>query len=184
MNRREARQFASQVISIYQKNSAEAQNEVVEILNGNRDDYLKINAFPIVEHPRNPPLTVDAIIDVTIRQVSGVLVIHRKNPPYGLALPGGFVDYGESVEDAVRREVREETSLNVTMAEQFHVYSKPDRDPRQHNASVVFYCRVEGTPKAADDAASLDVVEWENIEKMEFAFDHKWILLDYKRGKK
>ncbi|OQX11001.1 MAG: NUDIX hydrolase, partial [Desulfobacteraceae bacterium IS3] len=83
---------------------------------------------------RNPLVTVDIIIEIN----KGIVLIERVNPPHGWALPGGFVDYGESLETAAVREAKEETSLDVTLEEQFHTYSAPDRDPRQHTVSTVF----------------------------------------------
>ena len=122
-----------------------------------------------------PYTTVDAIIEID----SGIVVIERSNPPFGLALPGGFVDYGESLEDAVRREVKEETDLSVTKLKQFHTYSDPNRDPRFHTIGTVFISEVKGTPKAGDDAADLKIIKKNEILKHDFAFDHKKILQDY-----
>ena len=130
-------------------------------------------------HPRNPFLTVDAIIRVK----DGIVLIKRKNPPYGLALPGGFVDYGERLEDAIRREIFEETGLHVYNLKQFHAYSDPKRDPRQHNVTVVFTANSDDTPVAADDAAEIVILEqMTQLETSEFAFDHKQILLDWKKS--
>lgn len=101
------------------------------------------------DHPRNPYLTVDTLIETK----GGIVLIRRKNPPHGWALPGGFVDYGESVEHAARREALEETGLAVSLVRQFHTYSEPDRDPRHHTVSVVFIATATGHPVGADDAA-------------------------------
>jgi ADP-ribose pyrophosphatase YjhB (NUDIX family) len=125
---------------------------------------------------RNPPLTVDVIIETA----EGVVLIERKNPPYGWALPGGFVDYGESLETAAVREAREETSLDVVLLEQFHAYSDPDRDPRRHTVTVVFLAAADGTPRAADDAKNLEVFRRGNLPSG-LAFDHGRILADYFR---
>ena len=122
-----------------------------------------------------PYTTVDAIIETE----GGIVVIERSNPPFGLALPGGFVDYGESLEDAVAREVKEETGLTVTGLKQFHTYSEPDRDPRFHTIGTVFIAGTKGTPKAGDDAAGLRIIKKGEILKHDFAFDHKKILQDY-----
>ena len=103
---------------------------------------------------RNPVPTVDLII----RLPDGILLIERKNPPHGKALPGGFVDEGETVESAAIREAMEETGLAVELKELFYVYSDPSRDPRKHTISVVFIADANGTPRAADDAASVLVV--------------------------
>jgi ADP-ribose pyrophosphatase YjhB (NUDIX family) len=125
---------------------------------------------------RNPPLTVDIVIETP----GGIVLIERKNPPRGWALPGGFVDYGETLEAAAVREAREETSLDVTLQEQFHAYSAPDRDPRQHTVTVVFLATADGTPRAADDARHLAVFPRDALPGV-LAFDHGAILGDYFR---
>lgn len=127
-----------------------------------------------VEVFRNPALTVDIII----RLSGGIVLIERKNPPYGWALPGGFVDYGESLETAARREAREETGVDLEDLEQFRAYSDPDRDPRQHTVSVVFSAKGLGNPKAADDAKNLRIFSPVRLPQ-NLAFDHRRILADY-----
>lgn len=130
----------------------------------------------VVEHIANGPfLTVDAIIEIQ----GGVIVIERKNPPFGWALPGGFVNYGESLEEAVRREVREETAVELDELRQFGVYSSYDRDPRFHTVSVVFAGRARGIPQAGDDAAGLTIIRPSEIEQYTLAFDHQQVLKDY-----
>ncbi len=129
--------------------------------------------------PRNPFPTVDIIIELKGR---GIVLIQRKNPPFGWALPGGFVDYGESLEEAAAREAKEETSLDVTLVRQFHTYSDPSRDSRQHNISTVFIAEAEGDPIAADDASEVGIFTQENLPA-ELAFDHDRILKDYFDGK-
>ena len=124
---------------------------------------------------RNPVPTVDIIIELAS---GGIVLIRRKNPPPGWALPGGFVDYGESLEEAARREAREETSLEVDLVRQFHTYSRPDRDPRGHTLSTVFIARAGGRPRATDDAAALGVFTRESLPAP-LAFDHGQILDDY-----
>ncbi len=129
-----------------------------------------------------PFITVDAIIEIG----DSIVLIERSNPPFGWALPGGFVDYGESLEEAVRREMREETGLELLFLKQFHTYSKPDRDPRFHTITTVFSAQADGTPKAGDDAKGVKRVPLSRIQEMEFAFDHKSVINDYilfKQGK-
>jgi len=128
--------------------------------------------------PTTPLLTVDIIIEVT----GGIVLIERKNPPPGWALPGGFVDVGESVAQAAVREAREETSLEVTLTEQFFAYSDPKRDPRGATVSVVFLARATGTPRAEDDAKNIGVYTLDALPPL--AFDHGQILDDYRRYKK
>jgi 8-oxo-dGTP diphosphatase len=129
---------------------------------------------------RNPAPTVDIIIELVDRPHRPIVLIERKNPPFGWAIPGGFVDYGESVEVAARREAEEETGLKVELIEQFHVYSDPNRDPRQHTLSVVFIATAMGEPQAADDAKNLAVFEsWRMPDNL--CFDHDQILRDYWR---
>src|SRR4051794_27731178 len=128
--------------------------------------------------PTTPLLTVDIIIEVE----GGIVLIERKNPPPGWALPGGFVDVGESLAHAAVREAREETSLEVRLTEQFFAYSDPKRDPRGATASVVFLGRASGTPRAEDDAKSIAVYALDKLPPL--AFDHGQILDDYRRYKK
>jgi 8-oxo-dGTP diphosphatase len=123
---------------------------------------------------KTPLLTVDIII----RYQNGIVLIERKNPPFGWALPGGFVDVGESLEEAAVREAKEETSLDVTLVEQFHAYSKPGRDPRFHTATVVFIAEGEGMLEGRDDARKADVF-FEKALPPAIPFDHREILADY-----
>ena len=124
--------------------------------------------------PRNPFPTVDIIIELP----DGIVLIRRKNPPPGWAIPGGFVDYGESLEEAAVREAKEETSLDVELVRQFHAYSDPKRDPRFHTVSTVFIAKADGTPKAADDAAEIAVFRKDSLPQP-LCFDHAHILDDY-----
>jgi ADP-ribose pyrophosphatase YjhB (NUDIX family) len=125
---------------------------------------------------RTPYLTVDLLIEA---KGGGLVLIERKNPPIGWALPGGFVDYGESLEAAAIREAMEETSLEVELISQFHAYSDPSRDTRQHNVTVVFIARqLEGNLRGCDDAIHADVFNRENLPSP-IAFDHAQILNDY-----
>lgn len=129
---------------------------------------------------RNPTPTVDLIIELIHRPHRPIVLIERHHPPLGWALPGGFVDYGESVETAARREALEETQLAVTLVEQFAVYSDPGRDLRQHTLSVVFLATAQADPAAGDDAKTAAIIQpWESPGQL--CFDHDRILQDYWR---
>lgn len=124
---------------------------------------------------RAPVPTVDIIIEIPGQ---GIVLIERENPPHGWAIPGGFVDYGESLEQAAIREAKEETCLEVELKEQFHTYSDPKRDPRGHTITTVYIARAQGTPRAADDARGVGVFSQDNLPRP-LAFDHEKILNDY-----
>jgi ADP-ribose pyrophosphatase YjhB (NUDIX family) len=123
---------------------------------------------------KNPFPTVDIIIRIG----NGIVLIERKNPPHGWALPGGFVDYGESLEKAAIREAKEETSLDVRLISQLGAYSDPERDPRHHTISVVFIAEADGTLKAADDALNAKIFTLDTLPE-NLAFDHRKICMDY-----
>jgi ADP-ribose pyrophosphatase YjhB (NUDIX family) len=125
---------------------------------------------------RNPLPTVDIIIEVD----AGIVLIERKNPPFGWAIPGGFVDYGESVEACAVREAREETGLDVHLTDLLYVYSRPDRDPRHHTLTTVFLATADGRPVAADDAKAAGVFGPHNLPEP-LVFDHASILADFFR---
>jgi ADP-ribose pyrophosphatase YjhB (NUDIX family) len=129
---------------------------------------------------KNPIPTVDIIIELEER---GIVLIKRANPPYGWALPGGYVNYGESLEDAAIREAKEETGLNIHLIRQFHTYSDPDRDPRGHTISTVFIAKASGTPCASSDASEVGVFNPTNLPQP-MAFDHQKIIEDYSRSLK
>ncbi len=130
--------------------------------------------------PETPKLTVDIIIELSDRPGRPILLIERKNPPHGWALPGGFVDVGESLEQAAVREAAEEVSLPVTLTTLLGCYSSPNRDPRMHTASAVYIAEASGTPRAADDAANVQIISL-NALPSPLAFDHALILADYRR---
>ena len=127
---------------------------------------------------RNPAPTVDIIIEINRSDGVAIVLISRKNPPYGWAIPGGFVDYGESLEHAALREAKEETSLEIKLIRQFHTYSDPARDPRGHTISTVFIAEAEGLPVGCDDAAEARIFPVNALPE-EIAFDHRLIILDY-----
>jgi 8-oxo-dGTP diphosphatase len=128
---------------------------------------------------RNPTPTVDILIELA-DQPGKLVFVERKNEPRGLALPGGFVDAGEWVADAAVREAKEETGLDVTLVELFHVYSDPARDPRQHTMSTVFIATASGTPVGSDDAARC-IIAAPDDDGLTLVFDHATIVADYVR---
>jgi len=128
-----------------------------------------------IEVYQSPLPTVDIIIEMGTK---GIVLIKRKNPPFGWAIPGGFVDYGESLEAAAVREAKEETHLDVNLIRQFHTYSDPKRDPRHHSISTVYVAKGNGVPKAEDDAGEIGIFIESNLPD-EIAFDHRSILNDY-----
>lgn len=126
---------------------------------------------------KNPTPTVDMLIEIEGRP--GELVfIERGNEPKGFALPGGFVDDGEWIADAAVREAKEETQLDVTVVELFHVYSNPARDPRKHTISTVFIGRASGTPRGSDDAVKAIICDPAKLPAA-LVFDHATIVADY-----
>jgi 8-oxo-dGTP diphosphatase len=142
---------------------------------------LKIQRTPSMPFtPKTPYLTTDGIIELYEGDTfKGIVLIERKNDPKGLALPGGFVDVGERVEDALRREMQEETNLDVQISSLLGVYSDPKRDPRFHTASVVFVAHAQGQPKGGDDAKEAKLYALEEIPMDQLVFDHSEILKDY-----
>jgi 8-oxo-dGTP diphosphatase len=135
---------------------------------------------------RNPTPTVDTIIQMDSR----ILLVKRKNDPFKgyLVLPGGFVNEGERVEDAAKREVKEETSLSIELLDILGVYSDPTRDPRGHMMSTVFIAKISSNNEkvdavAQDDAAAIEWISLEVIDTRNFGFDHKRIISDYKTWK-
>ncbi|MBD3369366.1 NUDIX domain-containing protein [Candidatus Fermentibacteria bacterium] len=130
--------------------------------------------------PRTPELTVDAIIELDDGKV---VLVERKNFPPGWAIPGGFVDPGETLAEAVRREALEETSLRIDVREIFHVYSQPSRDPRGHTVSVVYHCTASGEPEGGDDARTARAFSPDSLPE-DIAFDHDKVLSQFFSWKK
>lgn len=128
-------------------------------------------SIEIWDHPK-------PVVDIIIEMADGIILIKRKNPPTGWAIPGGFVDYGESVEEAAVREAKEETGLEISNLKQFHVYSDPARDRRVHTISTVFTATGHGNPSAGDDAAEIGIFQKNGLPE-NLTFDHPAILADY-----
>lgn len=124
---------------------------------------------------KNPAPTVDIVIEVDDQ----IVLIERKNEPHGWALPGGFVDYGETTERAARREATEETGLDVQLLDLLGVYSDPNRDPRKHTISTVYVARAQGRPEGADDASTAELFAMADIPS-NLCFDHTRIVEDYR----
>lgn len=158
--------FVLHTQTVYQAFKESFQNHAEYILR-------KLSKIPIP--------TVDAIIEI---EKNKIILIKRNNPPYGWALPGGFVGYNESLEECVMREVEEETSLKVTDLKQFHTYSEPGRDPRFHTVSTVFIVKTKGSPFAKSDAKSFKIIDLKKLPpKREFAFDHWQIIRDWLKSR-
>jgi ADP-ribose pyrophosphatase YjhB (NUDIX family) len=139
-----------------------------------KTDIICPNCGNKIKIYKNPIPTVDIIIEYK----NGIVLIERKNFPFGWAIPGGFVDYGESLETAAIREAKEETNLDVILISQLHTYSSPNRDPRQHTVSTVFIAKGNGILKAKDDAVNAEIFTKKNLPE-NMAFDHRKILEDY-----
>ncbi|MBE9516365.1 MAG: NUDIX hydrolase [Proteobacteria bacterium] len=130
--------------------------------------------------PVTPLLTVDAVIELPDRDGCPIVVIERKHPPLGLALPGGFVDVGETVEAAVMRESDEEVGLKIDLKGVLGVFSDPARDVRGHTVSIVYVATATGEPAAADDAAEVFVVNPDELLVESLVFDHAKIIGRYR----
>ncbi|MEO2083323.1 MAG: NUDIX hydrolase [Desulfurobacteriaceae bacterium] len=131
--------------------------------------------------PETPFLAVDGIVNIQDEKGGwkGIVLIERKYPPVGFALPGGFVEVGETVEETVIREMREEIGLDVIVLRQLKVYSDPERDPRFHTVSVVFECVARGEPEGSDDAKVARIYSYDKIPLDKLVFDHRKIVEDY-----
>jgi 8-oxo-dGTP diphosphatase len=128
--------------------------------------------------PQTPPVAADVIIERVDRPGRPIVLIERRFPPPGWALPGGFVELGETVEAAARREAREETGLEVELTGLLGVYSDPGRDPRGPTVAIVYVGHARGAPKAGDDAGKVAIVD--PAAPPPLAFDHGQILADYR----
>jgi len=127
-----------------------------------------------------PYITADGIVEIYIEGAfKGIVLIERLNPPYGRALPGGFMDIGETIEHCLKREMSEEVGLDVEIEGLLGLYSDPNRDPRFHTVSAVYICKANALPQAGDDAKSVQVVALEDLDKEKFVFDHQKIVEDY-----
>ncbi len=156
-------------------NVSEVIKEIEKELEIKHDNTIKCPrcSYPVKIY-KNPVPTVDIIIEMEGK----VVLVRRKNEPYGWAIPGGFVDFGESVEDAAKREAKEETNLNISIKGLLGVYSNPDRDPRIHTISTVFVAVSQGIPKAGDDALEIGLFDKDSMPE-NIVFDHRDILIDY-----
>lgn len=129
--------------------------------------------------PVTPVIAADVIIELTDRPGRPIVLIERRNPPHGWAIPGGFVEVGETVERAAVREAKEETGLDVTLKALLGLYSDPARDPRGHTVTAVYIGEASGLPQAGDDAGSVQV--FDPLHPPALAFDHALVLSDYRR---
>ncbi|MBF0382694.1 MAG: NUDIX hydrolase [Magnetococcales bacterium] len=127
---------------------------------------------------KTPNLSADVIIELMDYPGRPIVLIERQNPPFGFAVPGGFIDIGERVEEGARREAQEETGLEVDLIALLGLYSNPKRDPRFHTATAVYIAQAHGKPVAGDDAKDCQIVQVDNLPK-QLAFDHSLVLSDY-----
>ncbi|MFA7677306.1 MAG: macro domain-containing protein [Candidatus Omnitrophota bacterium] len=176
--------MAQEVFRYIQETQKPTLKKIIFVLNAKEPfDIFEKNVVDYLGHMnkkihKGPFLTVDGLIEYK----GGLVMIERSNPPLGWALPGGFVDYGESLEEAIVREIKEETDLGFTDSRQFKVYSEPKRDPRFHTVSVVFIGRGRGELKAGSDAKGARVIELNSLPE-KIAFDHRKIIGDYLNAK-
>ncbi|MEO0269017.1 MAG: NUDIX hydrolase [candidate division WOR-3 bacterium] len=134
---------------------------------------------------KTPFLTVDGIVEIydENNNFKGIVLIERKNPPFGFALPGGFVEYGESPEKAILREIEEEIGVKAEIIRLFGVYGEPDRDPRFHTVTCVYILKTKEKPKASSDAKRVYIFDFNNIPFDKIVFDHGKIIRDYLKFK-
>lgn len=130
--------------------------------------------------PITPLLAADAIIQLIDQPGRPFVLIERKYPPLGWAIPGGFVDVGETLESAAIREAKEETCLDVTLIVLLGIYSNPARDARNHTVTAVYVAEATGLPMAADDAKNFGIFTFDNLPA-QLAFDHAQVLADFKQ---
>lgn len=128
--------------------------------------------------PVTPLLAADALVELLDLPGRPIVLIRRRNPPHGWAIPGGFVDVGETLEHAAVREAKEEIGLDVTLSVLLGMYSRPQRDPRGHTVTAVYVAQAHGTPVANDDAESVGIFKLDELPQS-FAFDHQMVLSDY-----
>lgn len=134
---------------------------------------------------KTPYITADGIVEIYLDgDFKGIVLIDRLNPPHGTALPGGFMDIGETIEACLKREMSEEIGLEVEIEHLLGLYSDPSRDPRFHTVSAVYICKADALPQAGDDAKSAKTVALEDLYKEHFVFDHGAIIEDYLAFKK
>lgn len=153
------------------------EDEIFNVFNKEAVSYLNYIQHKLCQ---GPFITADIIIEVG----GGIVLIERSNPPFGWAIPGGFLDYGETLENCAVREAKEETGLDIYDLEQLFTYSEPKRDPRFHTVTTVFVAKANGSPKAGDDAQNAKVVPMDELENLKLAFDHHDVLQDYKKFKR
>jgi len=130
--------------------------------------------------PVTPLLAADALIELNDLPGRPFVLIERANPPYGWAIPGGFVDIGETIEHAAIREAKEETSLCVRLTALLGIYSNPARDPRNHTVTAVYIAQAHGSPIAADDAKHCGIFTFDTLPD-QLAFDHAQVIADYRQ---